>query len=77
MRVGWMQCSRWLGFCPGEQGRRTHRRIRFWWLITYETKWRGIEAKLPTLQLLDLTAYGRQETWEDSPASWPQVKAGS
>lgn len=34
---------------------------------TYETKWRGIEAMLPTLQLLDLTPYGRQETWEDSP----------
>ncbi|HEY4259782.1 MAG TPA: DUF899 family protein [Schlesneria sp.] len=44
---------------------------------TYETKWRGIEAMLPTLQLLDLTPYGRQETWEDSPAGWPQNKAGS
>jgi predicted dithiol-disulfide oxidoreductase (DUF899 family) len=44
---------------------------------TYETKWRGIEAMLPTLQLLDLTPYGRQETWEDSPAGWPQDKAGS
>ena len=44
---------------------------------TYETKWRGIEAMLPTLQLLDLTPYGRQETWEDSPAGWPRVKAGS
>jgi predicted dithiol-disulfide oxidoreductase (DUF899 family) len=44
---------------------------------TYETKWRGIEAMMPTLQLLDLTAYGRRETWEDSPAGWPQVKAGS
>jgi hypothetical protein len=22
--------------------------------------------------LLDLTAYGRQQTWEDSPAGWPQ-----
>jgi len=44
---------------------------------TYETKWRGIEAMLPTLQLLDMTAYGRQETWEDSPAGWPQDKAGS
>lgn len=39
---------------------------------TYETTVRGIEAMLPTLQLLDLTAYGRQETWEDSPAGWPQ-----
>jgi predicted dithiol-disulfide oxidoreductase (DUF899 family) len=44
---------------------------------TYETKWRGIEPMLPTLQLLDLTPYGRQETWEDSPASWPQDQAGS
>ena len=44
---------------------------------TYETKWRGIEAMLPTLQLLDLTPYGRQETWEDSPAGWPQEQAGS
>lgn len=44
---------------------------------TYETKWRGIEAMLPTLQLLDLTPYGRQETWEDSPPGIPQVRAGS
>ncbi len=44
---------------------------------TYETKWRGIEAMLPTLQLLDLTPYGRQETWEDSPVGWPQDQAGS
>jgi len=44
---------------------------------TYETKWRGIEPMLPTLQLLDLTPYGRQETWEDSPAGTPQVEAGS
>ena len=44
---------------------------------TYETKWRGIEAMLPTLQLLDLTPYGRQETWEDSPADLPKDKAGS
>jgi predicted dithiol-disulfide oxidoreductase (DUF899 family) len=44
---------------------------------TYETKWRGIEAVLPTLQLLGLTPYGRQETWEDSPSGWPQDKAGS
>ncbi len=33
---------------------------------------------LPTLQLLDLTPYGRQETWEDSPAGWlQQEEAGS
>ena len=23
--------------------------------------------------LLDLTPYGRQETWEDSPEGWPQI----
>jgi succinylarginine dihydrolase len=23
-------------------------------------------------RLLDLTVYGRQETWEDSPTCWPQ-----
>ena len=44
---------------------------------TYETKWRGIEPMMPTLQLLDLTPYGRQETWEDSPVGWPQDQAGS
>ncbi len=44
---------------------------------TYETKWRGIEAMLPTLQLLDMNPYGRQETWEGSPAGYPQEKAGS
>ncbi len=39
---------------------------------TYETTQRGVEAMMPTLQVLDLTVYGRQETWEDSPAGWPQ-----
>lgn len=46
--------------------------------MTYESTQRGIEPMLPTLQLLDLTPYGRQESWEDSPAGWPQeVEAGS
>ena len=44
---------------------------------TYETKWRGIEAMMPSLQLLDLTPYGRQETWEDSPEIVQRDKAGS
>ena len=25
-----------------------------------------------SFRLLDLTVYGRQETWEDSPAGWPK-----
>ena len=44
---------------------------------TYETKWRGIEPMLPTLQLLDLTPYGRQETWEDTPLAVARDEAGS
>jgi len=27
-------------------------------------------------RLLDLTVYGRQEMWEDSPAGWPQRLKG-
>jgi predicted dithiol-disulfide oxidoreductase (DUF899 family) len=41
----------------------------------YETWWgtgRGVEAMSWSYGLLDRTAYGRQETWEDSPAGWPQ-----
>jgi predicted dithiol-disulfide oxidoreductase (DUF899 family) len=29
------------------------------------------------MKLLDLTPYGRQESWEDSPAGWPQDNAGA
>lgn len=39
---------------------------------TYWTTGRGVEGMAPTLALLDVTAYGRQEPWEDSPAGWPQ-----
>ena len=33
---------------------------------------RGVEAMDNNYRLLDLTVYGRQETWEDSPIGWPQ-----
>jgi predicted dithiol-disulfide oxidoreductase (DUF899 family) len=39
---------------------------------TYWTTGRGVEAMDNSYRLLDLTVYGRQEKWEDSPASWPQ-----
>jgi predicted dithiol-disulfide oxidoreductase (DUF899 family) len=40
---------------------------------TYWTNGRGVEVMASGYaRLLDLTAYGRQETWEDSPAGWPQ-----
>jgi predicted dithiol-disulfide oxidoreductase (DUF899 family) len=39
---------------------------------TYWTSGRGAEVMAPAYGLLDLTVYGRQETWEDSPPGWPQ-----
>jgi len=39
---------------------------------TYWTTRRGVEAMENSYRLLDLTVYGRQETWEDSPAGWLQ-----
>jgi len=41
----------------------------------FETYWnsgRSTEIMAPSYGLLDMTVYGRQETWEDSPAGWPQ-----
>jgi predicted dithiol-disulfide oxidoreductase (DUF899 family) len=39
---------------------------------TYWTTVRGVEAMDNNYRLLDLTVYGRQEKWEDSPTGWPQ-----
>jgi len=39
---------------------------------TYWTTSRGVEAIDNSYRLLDLTVYGRRETWENSPAGWPQ-----
>jgi predicted dithiol-disulfide oxidoreductase (DUF899 family) len=37
---------------------------------TYWTTIRGVEAMDNTYRLLDLTVYGRQEEWEESPTGW-------
>jgi predicted dithiol-disulfide oxidoreductase (DUF899 family) len=39
---------------------------------TYSTYARGCEGLTDAYSLLDLTPYGRQEDFEDSPAGWPQ-----
>ena len=39
---------------------------------TYWTTARGCEAMGGSYGMLDMTVYGRQETWEDSPDGWPQ-----
>ncbi len=40
---------------------------------TYWTTRRGVEAMDTSYGLMDLTVYGRQESWEDSPPGWPQA----
>ena len=39
---------------------------------TYWTTGRGVEAMDYSYALWDLTVFGRQEPWEDSPTGWPQ-----
>jgi predicted dithiol-disulfide oxidoreductase (DUF899 family) len=39
---------------------------------TYGTTQRGVDRLLFTNNILDLSAYGRQEDWEDSLPGWPQ-----
>jgi predicted dithiol-disulfide oxidoreductase (DUF899 family) len=43
---------------------------------TYWTTGRGVEAMDNSYDLLDLTVYGRQEKWEDSPTGWPHRLIG-
>lgn len=40
---------------------------------TYFTAGRGVETLGSVWTFLDLTPFGRQEAWEDSPAGWPQT----
>lgn len=43
----------------------------------YETYWttgRGVEALATSYHALDLTVYGRQEDWENSPDGWPRIE---
>jgi predicted dithiol-disulfide oxidoreductase (DUF899 family) len=43
---------------------------------TYWTTSRGVEVVGNSYPLLDLTVYGRQERWENSPSGWPQRPEG-
>jgi predicted dithiol-disulfide oxidoreductase (DUF899 family) len=38
---------------------------------TYVTKARGVDRLVFQHSIQDLTPYGRQEDWEDSPLGWP------
>jgi predicted dithiol-disulfide oxidoreductase (DUF899 family) len=42
----------------------------------FETYWtgdRGVEALMSSYHVMDLTVFGRQERWEDSPKGWPRI----
>jgi predicted dithiol-disulfide oxidoreductase (DUF899 family) len=39
---------------------------------TYNTTSRGVDRLVFVNSILDLTPYGRQQDWEDSPPGWPQ-----
>lgn len=39
---------------------------------TYTTGSRGVDRMMFVHNVLDLTPYGRQEAWEDSPPGWPR-----
>ena len=45
--------------------------------LTGEVVARGVEAIMPSLKLLDMTAFGRKESWEDSPQGWPRPEGAS
>jgi predicted dithiol-disulfide oxidoreductase (DUF899 family) len=38
--------------------------------LTYSTTGRGVEAANGSFALLDMTPYGRDEAWQDSPEGW-------
>jgi predicted dithiol-disulfide oxidoreductase (DUF899 family) len=60
---------------PAEDGGRSLASFLRWedrTYLTYATRGRGLEAIIPSLNLLDMSPYGRREVWQDSPIGWPQ-----
>lgn len=78
--MGWTMP--WYSAQPSLDALLVGRQIGWFYLVcylrdgdrTFETYWttrRGVEALDYNYALMDLTAYGRQEPWEDSPDGWP------
>ncbi|HTU74172.1 MAG TPA: DUF899 family protein [Trebonia sp.] len=76
----------WYSALPSLDRLLTGRQVGLFHLVCYlrdgervfETYWttrRGAEAMDNSYALMDLTVYGRQEGWEDSPAGWPQQRS--
>jgi predicted dithiol-disulfide oxidoreductase (DUF899 family) len=81
--MGWTMP--WYSVEDSAEALLTGRRMNRFYLVCYlrrgdrvfETYWtngRGVEAMDNSYGLLDLTIYGRQQTWEDSPAGRPQLR---
>ena len=80
--MGWE--APWYSVQDSAEALLAGRRVNRFYLVSYvrdgdrvfETYWttgRGVEVMASGYaRLLDLTVYGRQETWEDSPAGWPK-----
>jgi predicted dithiol-disulfide oxidoreductase (DUF899 family) len=79
--MGWKQP--WYSVHDSAEALLAGRELNHFYLVCYlrqgervfETYWttgRGVEAMDYSWALLDRTVHGRQETWEDSPAGWPQ-----
>jgi predicted dithiol-disulfide oxidoreductase (DUF899 family) len=64
--AGALLAGRWFGMqvCYLRDGDRVFE--------TYWSSGRAGEVMAPSYGLLDMTVYGRQEIWEDSPEGWPQ-----
>ena len=79
--MGWQ--VPWYSAIPSRDALLVGRKLGLFHLVCYvrkgdrvfETYWtthRGAEAMDYSYALMDLTLYGRQEKWEDSPPGWPQ-----
>ncbi|GAA2252876.1 DUF899 family protein [Streptomyces atrovirens] len=75
----------WYSAVPSQDELLTGRHVGMMHIVCYlrdgdrvfETYWttrRGVEAMDYSYALMDLTVYGRQELWEDSPSGWPTVQ---
>ncbi|MBD1914093.1 MULTISPECIES: DUF899 family protein [unclassified Leptolyngbya] len=68
---GCMGCTGYVN-ALGDLSRLNERDTTFVLIYTYSTYARGVESLTDTYSLLDVTPYGRQEDFEDSPSGWPQ-----
>ncbi|WP_225726679.1 MULTISPECIES: DUF899 family protein [unclassified Nocardia] len=79
--MGWQMP--WYSAQPSLESLLTGRELGLFHLVCYlrdgdrvfETYWttgRGVQTMDYSYALMDLTVYGRQEQWEDSPSGWPQ-----